>query len=631
MPLTEKQSSEVSCRDLIGEVAELRRAALAAENQYADLLKRVPENHQASARNFLHYLTIRRNDLRTLQSNLHRLGLSSLGRLEAYVLPSLEAVLIALHRLEGSEPPAFRDRGPLPDFDTSRNYLDLNARRLFGPDPEGREVRIMVTVPEEAADDPVLVRNLVAAGMDVIRINCSKGGPAEWKRTIDNLRAAEKALGRSCQISMGLGGPNPRTGPLESQPTVIRWKRHRDHFGRITAPIRVALVSSDTISTTDADAVLHLPDELFRQIDSGDEVHVTDTSGRSHRLGLLDRTSEGWLAEPKRGAFVQPGATVELVREGRTVIGGRVAEPPIAGPEQKVRLAPGDRLVVHAGDQRGRGPIHSATGEVVEPARIGCTLPEVIGFVRPRERFYYDDGVLEGVITEVRDNEFVVEVKHAFGGAVRLKSDKTINLPDTTMGLPSLTPRDLKALDFVAEHADIVEMSFVRSARDIAQLGEELDRRNAGHLGVLVKIETRQAFQQFPQLVLTAMRRPGVGVMIARGDMGVELGFGRMAEVQEEILWFCEAAHLPCVWATQVLENLAKKGLPSRAEVTDAAMSSRAECVMLNKGEHLVETMEFLNEVLGRMHGHQDKKRSLMRKLRVSELIAETTAPGENP
>jgi pyruvate kinase len=73
-----------------------------------------------------------------------------------------------------------------------------------------------------------------------------------------------------------------------------------------------------------------------------------------------------------------------------------------------------------------------------------------------------------------------------------------------------------------------------------------------------VKIETRDAFERLPELLLTAMRRGRVGVMIARGDLAVECGYERMAEVQEEILWLCEAAHLPVIWATQVLEQLAK-------------------------------------------------------------------------
>jgi pyruvate kinase len=115
------------------------------------------------------------------------------------------------------------------------------------------------------------------------------------------------------------------------------------------------------------------------------------------------------------------------------------------------------------------------------------------------------------------------------------------------------------------------------------------------------------------------MRHPPVAVMVARGDLGVEVGFERLSEVQEEILWLCEAAHVPVIWATQVLESLAKGGMPSRAEVTDAAMGSRAECVMLNKGPYIHETLRFLTDVLGRMEEHQHKKSSRLRKLRVSD------------
>jgi pyruvate kinase len=106
------------------------------------------------------------------------------------------------------------------------------------------------------------------------------------------------------------------------------------------------------------------------------------------------------------------------------------------------------------------------------------------------------------------------------------------------------------------------------------------------------------------------------GVMIARGDLAVECGYERMAEVQEEILWACEAAHMPVVWATQVLETLTKTGLPSRAEITDAAMGGRAECVMLNKGPHIGEAMHALDNILRRMQEHQDKKRPLLRALK---------------
>jgi pyruvate kinase len=126
-------------------------------------------------------------------------------------------------------------------------------------------------------------------------------------------------------------------------------------------------------------------------------------------------------------------------------------------------------------------------------------------------------------------------------------------------------------------------MSFVRGCTDVQGLLDDVGGLGRDNLGIVLKIETRQAFEHLPQLLLTAMRWPHVGVMIARGDLAVECGAERMAELQEEILWLCEAAHLPVIWATQVLEQLAKDGLPSRAEISDAAMGERAECVMLNK------------------------------------------------
>ena len=104
--------------------------------------------------------------------------------------------------------------------------------------------------------------------------------------------------------------------------------------------------------------------------------------------------------------------------------------------------------------------------------------------------------------------------------------------------------------------------------------------------------------------------------MIARGDLAVECGYERMAEIQEEILWLCEAAHIPAIWATQVLEHLAKDGQPSRAEVTDAAMGERAECVMLNKGPYLCDAVEALDDILQRMQDYQVKKSATLRRLK---------------
>jgi pyruvate kinase len=257
-------------------------------------------------------------------------------------------------------------------------------------------------------------------------------------------------------------------------------------------------------------------------------------------------------------------------------------------------------------------------GGSVSPATISCTLPEVFSQVRTGERVWFDDGKIGGIIRETRPERLCVEIIHAKPNGDRLGADKGINLPDTAIKLPAITPKDQEDLRFIARHADLVGMSFVHHERDIYDLQSRLHELDADRIGIVLKTETRHAFEHLPNLILAAMRRHPVGVMIARGDLAVECGYERMAEVQEEILWVCEAAHMPVVWATQVLESLAKKGLPSRAEITDAAMGERAECVMLNKGPHIVEAIVALDNILRRMQEHQTKKSSRLRRLRLS-------------
>jgi pyruvate kinase len=158
----------------------------------------------------------------------------------------------------------------------------------------------------------------------------------------------------------------------------------------------------------------------------------------------------------------------------------------------------------------------------------------------------------------------------------------------------------------------------VHRASDVHLLQTELAKIGNADLGIVLKIETRKAFESLPDLILAAMRSSRVGVMIARGDLAVECGYERTGELQEEIMWIAEAAHVPVIWATQVLENLAKGGQLSRAEITDAAMAERAECVMLNKGPYMIEAVKVLDDVLRRMQRHQTKKSALLRPLSIA-------------
>lgn len=289
--------------------------------------------------------------------------------------------------------------------------------------------------------------------------------------------------------------------------------------------------------------------------------------------------------------------------------------------ENFILLHKNDILILHKASVPGENARYDENGLIIAPAHISCTNPDIFKDVKPGEIILFNDGKIEGVITSASPDMLVVKITQAKEGGSKLGEDKGINLPESEISLTGLMDKDYDDLKFIAEHADIVNMSFVNEPEDILELQEELNSLNASHLGIMVKIETRRGFKNLPFLLLAAMRSYPVGVMIARGDLAVECGWERLAEIQEEILWLCEAAHIPVVWATQVLESLAKKGSPSRAEITDAAMSQRADCVMLNKGPHIIQTIRMLSDILSRMEGHQHKKTAMLKNLKVSQIF----------
>ncbi|MBK7410387.1 MAG: hypothetical protein IPJ40_21395 [Saprospirales bacterium] len=226
-----------------------------------------------------------------------------------------------------------------------------------------------------------------------------------------------------------------------------------------------------------------------------------------------------------------------------------------------------------------------------------------------------------GIIENGSPERLEVRITSASDEGSRLYAEKGINLPATHLSLPALSDEDIQNLELIARHADMVGYSFVRRPDDVTQLQGELKRLGREDIGIILKIETQETFENLPILLLTAMKSPKVGAMIARGDLAVELGFLRIAEVQEQILWLCEAAHIPTIWATQILENLVKTGLATRAEISDAVLSVRAECAMLNKGPHILEAVKMLVEIDQRMALHQLKKQSALRPLNVAKLF----------
>lgn len=581
-----------------------------AEQDRRAAIDAVAPEHLLGAANLVHYVALRKRDLRDLQNDLLDIGATSLATTEADVRAKVRAARNVVGALAGENGP-WDIEAINAAIDQGDEVLEYNVLQTLGPLRDGGNTRIMVTLPSEAATDPGLVAQCVAAGMDIARINCAHDDPAAWSAMAAHVRAAAAAAGRPVLVSMDVPGPKLRTGPIVDGPPVGRARVTRNDIGAVIAPARIWL--TDAADPTDPPEppqpakrpTLPVPVDAnwLAQRAVGDEVTFIDARGRKRKYTVMAAGAGGLLAEGDRNAFVADGMEI-WSGEHTTVVHGI---PPVP---QRLSFHPGDRLTLTADLTPVDVP---APGDA---ARIGCTLPEAISAMTLGDTVLIDDGAILARVAAVGVGEVTLVVERTKPGGQRLGAEKGINLPDTELPLPALTEEDESLLPFIAQHADLVAVSFIRHAADVAHILAALEKAGGKDLGLILKIETRQGFENLPSILLEGMRHPKLGVMIARGDLAVEVGFERLSEVPRQILALCEAGHIPTIWATQVLESLAKTGQPSRAEITDAAAGQRADCVMLNKGPHIVQAITALDDIVNRMSEVQVKSRTLMRRIR---------------
>lgn len=585
------------------------------ESEFAAELLAVHPEFRDSARNLVHYVALRQFDISQMQEDLLTLGLSSLGRAERNVMGLIAAVQRALRTLGGTHDSEVEL--PATSLQLQKPRADVHKRAMLGDHPDGRETNIMVTLPTEAGSNPALVAAMIAAGMNVARINCAHDDIDVWEKMVTNVREASAAAGTDSRIIMDLAGPKLRTGELRAGPQVMHLRPKKDALGRVVAPRRIRFMPEDMLQHGTKSAVIPVPPTCMEKATPGDEIHLQDTRGKQRHLKVVGKDAKGLVVESSKVVYIATGTELQLVphQTGETLT-YRVGNLPAV--EQPILLRRGDTLILHARSEPGEDAQKDGKGNVVTAAHIACQQPEVFPFVNAGDPVSLNDDKISGVVRAAGDDELKIEITKAKPNGSRLRGQRGINFPKSDIRLPGLTAADREHLRFIVKHADAVSLSFVRKPEDIRQLQEALLEYPDKQLGVVVKIETAQGFRNLPRLILTAMRSYPAAVMIARGDLAVECGWERLAEIQEEILWFCEAAQLPVMWATQVLEDVAKKGQPSRAEISDAAMSQRADCVMLNKGPYILAAIRMLDNILRRMQKHQFKKTARMRKLNVS-------------
>ncbi|HEX5169358.1 MAG TPA: pyruvate kinase [Cyclobacteriaceae bacterium] len=292
----------------------------------------------------------------------------------------------------------------------------------------------------------------------------------------------------------------------------------------------------------------------------------------------------------------------------------------LGGPKLRTGLLGRGRRVGKASLMEGQELMLAEKDSDYDPSAvvISCSEPNIIRQLKPGERVLFDDGIIETIVQSNANGIAALRIVRISGKKPQIKTGKGINFPDSELDLPALTERDRSLLPFICEHADLVGYSFVREAEGVMELQKMLGSHSTKpHM--IIKIETPQAVKNLPSLLIQGMMDEVFGVMIARGDLAVEIGFERMSEIQEEISWICEAAHAPVIWATQVLETMNKSGIATRSEITDASHAAMAECVMINKGDHIIKVLKTLTDILKRTGGHHVKKRYTFRPMQIAK------------
>ena len=599
MPVAKEQLQKLSAQ-----LDDVLRLIQDQEVENVSMLNAVCPMYRQSAKNLMHYVAFRGFDARGMQKELKKLGLTRLANAEGNILGSLVNLKTMVDNLLGTPQP--QKEAAFLSIGEGKQLLRKHTDQLFGKTAKERRVRIMVTQPSEAATDYDLVLRMVKNGMDCARINCAHDDPTVWKSIIDNVKRAGQECGTTVKIAMDLGGPKIRTGAMVDGPRLKKFKAIKKG-NNAQGMVLIKLVSNKKQDLEPNE--LPLSKKWMEKLRIGDDIRLWDYRGRSRKIKVVQKEKDHAMLLSPKSVYVESGTVLRPTR--KKMKAGKVGKLPAI--EQSILLHEGDYLMVVRDINNTAVPIYDPDGQLLEPGKITCNPPELIEKMKVGAPILFDDGKIEGVIVEVAEDVFKVNITRSAEGGAKLKPEKGINVPTLDLGISGLTEKDREDLKFVAQHADIVNFSYVNTENDVSELLNELEKLGVKNkLGVILKIETQMAFKNLIGILITAMQTKLLGVMIARGDLALEVGWKNMATVQEGILSFCSAAHIPVVWATQVLEGLAKKGLPSRSEITDITSSVQAECVMLNKGPHIQRAISFLDEVLVNIEGSHDKKELML-------------------
>ena len=267
---------------------------------------------------------------------------------------------------------------------------------------------------------------------------------------------------------------------------------------------------------------------------------------------------------------------------------------PRTGTMQEARLAVGDRVIFWDPEQGHAEPVQNGTLHVPLPG-----LAALVSKLKTKHRMWFCDGRLSFLIEELNDGHVLARMEK---GTIPLKSSNSIFLPDSPSPFAVMTPQDCAMLQSFRENKVVPEwiaLSLIGSPQDVVCARHEARRELKAEVKIMAKFETEQALTCIEEIVDEAD-----GIMVARGDLGLAVGYIRLPEVQEALVAAARRAGKPVVVATQALEIFAETGVPQRAELSDLSLIARqrADAIMLGKetvfSPRPIECIRFAAEML---------------------------------
>lgn len=600
------ESALKEVQELRMDILEARKEAEPSHPRYQSLL------------NLRHYRILRSQNRTKLQEKLFLMSLSSLGRSYDHVAASLDTLYDQMISSLGREMLS-------PELVASFHHVSIseaielashNSFSLFGGKPSARlskqKTTVMVTLPSYAAEnDGSLIRGLAKAGVRVFRINAAHDSAEVWQAMADVItdinqgRHEEKKL----KIFIDLAGPKIRTGKIKRVDLPVVAGSNKIEKEVILYPEKgmTSPQKTDVITQKKIPATLCVEKKFYKKLKTGNRIKVRDANGKKAKITLTEVTKNSARGIIDKKVFLDKDSTLRQKDEKSSVLN-------IEKQIEQIRLFINDFLIITEEKIFGRSNIIDSDGKVLKSALISCSLKGMASFVTIGDKVFIDDGKIGLEVLEKTKRAIICRVTHAKVNGTLIKEEKGINFPDSELKIAALTKTDRQTVLSVIDFADSFSLSFCQRGEDVKELRELLQEYRRDDAGIVAKIETKNAVTNMPEILEELLVCKSSGVMIARGDLAIEVGFINMSFIQEELLDICNAAHMPVIWATQVLESQMKTNLPSRAEISDAALSGRAECVMLNKGPFAIDTIDILRQILHEMHLLFKKNQKLLSK-----------------